>query len=42
MSSCWLLAMLPWLPWVLLEIVTPTPIPSTSTPASTAIRATLN
>jgi hypothetical protein len=42
MSSCWELAMLPWSPWVVLEMPVPMPIPTTRTPARIAPLATLN
>ena len=42
MSSCWLLAMLPWSPWVVLEMAVPMPMPTTSTPARIARVPTLN
>ena len=42
MSSCWELAMLPWSPWVLLEMPVPMPIPTTRTPPSTATVPMLN
>jgi hypothetical protein len=34
--------MLPWFPWVVLEMPVPMPMPTTITPANTAIVATLN